>query len=176
MDGLSLALTRMLASSRIDSRPMAEKKILIVDYDKKSIEALKNIFSPYNLQVITATDGQLAYEKFVKEKPDIILLEPMLPKLHGFELVKKIREESDGETPIFVVTALYKGSQYKTEAIKSLGILEYFEKPYSGEALLNAVLNVIHDQVPIEEELPDPEDVFKKLTDLANSCKEKGKK
>ena len=155
---------------------MAEKKILIVDYDKKSIEALKNIFSPYNLQVITATDGQSAYEKFVEEKPDIILLEPMLPKLHGFELAKKIREESERETPIIIVTALYKGSQYKNKAIKSLGVVEYFEKPYNDETLLNAVLNIIHDEVPIEEELPDPEDVIKTLSDLADSFLEKGKK
>lgn len=154
---------------------MAEKKILIVDYDKKSIEALKNIFSPYNLQVITATDGQSAYEKFVEEKPDIILLEPMLPKLHGFELAKKIREESEGETPIIIVTALYKGSQYKNDAIKSLGVVEYFEKPYNDETLLNAVLNIIHDEVPIEEELPDPEDVIKTLSDLTDIFLEKGK-
>ncbi len=108
---------------------MAEKKILIVDYEKNSIEALKTIFQPYNLQIITASDGQMAYEKFIKEKPDLVLLEPMLPKLHGFELVKKIREESESETPIIIVTALYKGSQNRNEAIKSLGVLEYFEKP-----------------------------------------------
>jgi len=155
---------------------MTEKKILIVDYDKKSIEALKNIFSPYNLQVITAIDGQAAYEKFVEEKPDIVLLEPMLPKLHGFELAKKIREESEGKTPIIIITALYKGSQYKNEAIKSLGVVEYFEKPYNDETLLNAVLNIIHDEVPIEEELPDPDVVIKTLSDLANSLLEKEKK
>ena len=154
---------------------MAEKKILIVDYEKKSIEALKTIFLPFNLQIITACDGQSAYEKFFKEKPDLVLLEPMLPKLHGFELVKKIREESEGETPIIIVTALYKGSQYKNEAIKSLGVAEYFEKPYDDEALLNAVLNIIHDEVPIEEELPNPEDIIKTLSDLADSLPEKGK-
>jgi len=155
---------------------MAEKKILIVDYDKKSIEALKNDFSPYNLHVLTATDGQSAYDKFVEEKPDIILLEPMLPKMHGFELAKKIREESGGETQIIIVTALYKGSQYKNEAIKSLGVVDYFEKPYNDETLLNAVLNIIHDEVPIEEELPNPEDVIKTLSDLADRFLEKGKK
>jgi len=154
---------------------MAEKKILIVDYEKKSIEALKNIFLPYNLQIITAFDGQSAYEKFFKEKPDIVLLEPMLPKLHGFELVKKIREESEGETPIIIVTALYKGSQYRNEAIKSLGVAEYFEKPYDEQTLLNAVLNIIHDEVPIEEELPNPEDIIKTLSELADNLPEKGK-
>lgn len=155
---------------------MAEKKILIVDYEKKSIEALTNLFLPHNLQVITAVDGQAAYEKFVEEKPDIILLEPMLPKLHGFELAKKIREESGGATPIIIVTALYKGSQYRNEAKKSLGVAEYFEKPYNDETLLNAVLDIIHDEVPIEEELPDPKDIIKTLSDLADSFPEKDKK
>ncbi len=154
---------------------MAEKKILIVDYEKESIKALKNIFLPYNFQIITAFDGQSAYEKFFKEKPDIVILEPMLPKLHGFELVKKIREESEGKIPIIIVTALYKGSQYRNEAIKSLGVAEYFEKPYDDETLLNAVLNIIHDEVPIEEELPNPEDVIKTLSELADSLPDKGK-
>ncbi len=155
---------------------MAEKKILIVDYEKNSIEALKTIFQPYNLQIITASDGQMAYEKFIKEKPDLVLLEPMLPKLHGFELVKKIREESESKTPIIIVTALYKGSQYRNEAIKSLGVVAYFEKPYDDEKLLNSVLNIIHDEVPIEEELPSPEDIIKTLSDMADSLPEKGKK
>jgi len=154
---------------------MAEKKILIVDYEKNSIENLMNLFQPYNHQIITAFDGQSAYEKFKKEKPDLVLLEPMLPKLHGFELVKKIREESDTEIPVIIVTALYKGSQYKNEAIKSLGVAEYFEKPFSDEALLNAVLNIIHDEVAIEEELPNPEDIMKTLSELADSLPDKDK-
>ncbi len=154
---------------------MAEKKILIVDYEKNSIETLKTLFLPFNLQVITASDGQSAYEIFFKEKPDLVLLEPMLPKLHGFELVKKIREESEGDTPIIIVTALYKGSQNRNEAIKSLGVVEYFEKPYDDEKLLNSVLNIIHDEVPIEEELPSPEDIIKTLSELADSLPEKDK-
>ena len=154
---------------------MAEKKILIVDYEKNSIETLKTLFLPFNLQVITASDGQSAYEKFSKEKPDLILLEPMIPKLHGFELVKKIREGSEGEIPIIIVTAVYKGSQHRNEATKSLGVVEYFEKPYDDEALLNAALNIIHDEVPIEEDLPNPEDIIKTLSDLADSLPEKDK-
>lgn len=152
---------------------MSEKKILIVDYEKKSIEALKNIFVPHNLQVVAAADGQTAYEKFVEEKPDVILLEPMLPKLHGFELLRKICEEAEREVPIIIVTALYKGSQYRNEAIKSFGVAGYFEKPYDEKELMNAVLNVIHDEVSIEEELPDPEDIIKTLSDLADSIPEK---
>ncbi len=147
---------------------MVKKKILIVDYEKRSLEALKSIFLPNNFQVFTAADGQSAYEIFIEEKPDIVLLEPMLPKLHGFELAKKIREDSGGGTPIIIVTGLYKGLQYKNEAIKSLGVAEYFEKPYEDETLLNAVLNIIHNEVPIEEELPDPMDVVKTLSELAD--------
>ena len=151
---------------------MSEKKILIVDYEKKSLEAIKNLFLPYNLQIITANDGRSAFEKYTAERPDVILLEPMLPKLHGFELAKKIREDSEGKTPIIIVTALYKGAQYRKEAEKSLGVTEYFEKPYEDETLLNAVLKIIHNEVPIEEELPDPEDIIKTLSDMADSIQE----
>jgi DNA-binding response OmpR family regulator len=146
---------------------MSEKKVLIVDYDKKSIAALESLLSPYNLQVIRATDGLSAFEKFLKEKPALILLEPMLPKLHGFDLARKIRGEEGAKVPIIIITGLYKGSQYKNEAVSSFQVAGYFEKPYNGEALLKMVLSLVHDEVPVEEDLPDPESVLQKLASMA---------
>lgn len=167
------ALTRKAASSRIGSRKMPEKRILIVDYEKKSIAALANLFSPYNFHIIQATDGQAAYERFVEEKPDCVLLEPMLPKLHGFDLARKIREESGSEVPIVIITGLYKGAQFRNEAVNSFGVAEYFEKPYDDEKLLKTVLNLIHDELLIEEDLPDPEAIIQTLSEMAGKIPDK---
>ena len=152
---------------------MSEKKVLIVDYDKKSIAALESLFSPYNLQVVRATDGHSAFEKFVKEKPALIILEPMLPKLHGFDLVRKIRKEEGAKVPIIFITGLYKGPQYKNEAVNSFQVAGYFEKPYDGETLLKTVLNLVFDEVSVEEDLPDPESVFKKLSAMAGELSDR---
>jgi two-component system OmpR family response regulator len=139
---------------------MSEKKILIVDYDNKSLESLVELFSSHKLEVITATDGQMAYEKYQSESPHLIILEAMLPKIHGFELTQKIHKESKGQVPVVIVTGLYKGAQYRNEAIRSFGAAGYFEKPFEEEELVRAVFDLLHDEVHIEEELPDPDQVL----------------
>lgn len=152
---------------------MPEKKILIVDYDKKSLERLQALFNAQNMEVVTASDGQEAYEVFKKKKPDLIILEAMLPKLHGFDLTQKIYKETHGNVPVVIVTALYKGPQYKNEALRTFGASGYFEKPFSDEKLLNTVVNLLHDEVEIEEELPNPKDVTAMLKDIEKQLQKK---
>ncbi len=108
---------------------MSDQKILIVDYDAKSLESMVDLFSSYKLEIITAVDGQEAYEKYKSEGPNLIVLEAMLPKLHGFDLTQKISKETRGSIPIIIVTGLYKGAQYKNEAIRSFGAADYFSAP-----------------------------------------------
>jgi len=69
---------------------MPKKKILIVDYDAKNLESLEELFKAKGLSVVKASDGLQAYEVFKQERPDIIVLEAMLPRLHGFDLTQKI--------------------------------------------------------------------------------------
>lgn len=140
---------------------MAEKRILVVDYDPNSLQELADLVSGKNVQVVKATDGQKAYEKYRSEKPDLIILEAMLPKLHGFDLTQKIYEETKGGIPIIIVTGLYKGAQYRNEAIRSFGAAAYFEKPYDRDKLLDTVNRLLHDEVNIEDDLPDPKAVIK---------------
>jgi len=155
---------------------MTEKKILIVDYDIKSLDALVNLFLPYNIQIIKATDGQMAYDKFKSEKPDLILLEAMLPKIHGFDLTQKIFNETKGSLPVVIVTGLYKGHQYRNEALHSFGAADYFEKPYNKDALVSSVMNLLYDEINIEEELPDTEFVVSILSDMEGGKNPSSKK
>ena len=100
---------------------MTDKKILIVDYDAASLESLAGIFEPYRFQIIRASDGQQAYEKFKEESPDVVVLEAILPKVHGFDLTKRISEETHGRVPVIIVTGLYRGPQYRMEALHLWG-------------------------------------------------------
>jgi DNA-binding response OmpR family regulator len=108
---------------------MTNKKILIVDYDNGSLELLSSIFEPFRFQIVRASDGQSAYEKFKEEKPDIVILEAILPKIHGFDLTKRISEETHGRVPVIIVTGLYRGPQYRMEALSTFGAADYLEKP-----------------------------------------------
>jgi DNA-binding response OmpR family regulator len=142
---------------------MSDKKILIVDYDVRNLEEMTELFSGQKLEVITATDGKEAYEKYKSENPNLLLIEAMLPKLHGFDLTQKIFKETKGSVPVVIVTGLYKGRQYKNEAIRSFGAAAYFEKPVDTDKLVESVLNLLHDEMDFDEALPDPDEVIKLL-------------
>ena len=143
---------------------MTDKKILIVDYDAASLATLAGMVEPYKFQVVKAADGQAAYETFIEEKPDLVILEAILPKIHGFDLTKRISEETHGRVPVIIVTGLYRGPQYRMEALSTFGAADYFEKPVDGEKLLRSVMTLLNEEDEIEEDLPDAEQVIKALT------------
>ncbi len=151
---------------------MAGKKILIVDYDTKSIESLSKLFEAYKIEVMTSMDGVDAYEKFKADEPDLVLLEAMLPRLHGFDLAQKIYQDTKGRVPVIIVTAVYKGHQYRNEALRTFGASDYFEKPYDQDKLVNRVLDLIGEGGEVEEDiseipgLPDPDSVILTLTEM----------
>ncbi len=151
---------------------MAGKKILIVDYDTKSIDFLSKLFEAHKIEVMTAMDGVDAYEKFKADEPDLVLLEAMLPRMHGFDLAQKIYQDTKGRVPVIIITAVYKGHQYRNEAIRTFGVSDYYEKPYDQDKLVNRVLSLIGEREEVEEDiseipgLPDPDSVIETLTEM----------
>ena len=139
---------------------MPEKKILIVDYEPSSLEKLSKILSNLKVQIIQANDGAEAYNLFKEEKPDLVILEAILPKLHGFDLTKRIVQESKGGVPVIILTGLYKGPQYKHEAMTNLGAAEYLEKPVNPEVLMDIVNRLLSAEEDIEDVLPDIDSVI----------------
>lgn len=155
---------------------MTDKKILIVDYDAAGLASLAAMVEPGKFQVVKASDGQSAYEKFVEEKPDLVILEAILPKIHGFDLTKRISEETHGRVPVIIVTGLYRGPQYRMEALSTFGAADYFEKPVDGEKLLRSVLTLLNADEEIEEDLPDPEQVIAALAARLSPAGQSGKR
>jgi len=148
-------------------RAVTSKKILVVDIDSGAREALSQLLRPYKFQVITASDGQEAYDKFKEEKPDLIILEAILPKIHGFELTERITSETKGRIPVIIVTGAYRGPQYRNEALTSFGASDYFEKPFDREKFVNSVLNLLKEDSEIWLDLPGPDDVASFLSQKA---------
>lgn len=145
---------------------MAAKKILIVDYDPQSLESLSRLFKDFSVKIIRASDGVSGYEKFKSEKPDLVLLEAMLPKMHGFDLSLKISQESEGRVPVVIITGVYKGPQYRNEAIRSFGASDYFEKPFDEDKLKDSVSSLLSEEEDIEEDLPSPDEVLENLAEM----------
>jgi DNA-binding response OmpR family regulator len=94
------------------------KKILIVEDEKAMVEALANKFKKEGFAVIEAHDGEEGYELAVKEKPDLIMLDIIMPKLDGMGLLKKIRETDKWgmAVPIIMLTNLNDPDQVSEAA------------------------------------------------------------
>jgi len=141
---------------------MMDKKVLIIDFDQKSLFTLSKFVQSQGFQVITATDGQEGLEKFQSENPDLVIMEAMLPKLHGFDLCLKINSDLLRKAPIIIVTGVYRETLYKREALRFYGASAYFEKPWSRQELRSTILNLLikpeeeAESLPVEkQELPE---------------------
>ena len=92
----------------VDSDAMiAESKILVVDDNEQNLELLVAYLETLGCPVVTAVDGVDALEKVAAEKPDLILLDIMMPRMSGFEVCRKIKSDpTTRDTPVIMVTAL----------------------------------------------------------------------
>ena len=132
------------------------KKILLIDYDQSALASLQGILIKEGYQVVTAGDGQAGWDKFNRESPDLVLMEAMLPKVHGFELCQRITSERNSQTPVFIMTGVYKDRVYRTEALRTYGASEYFEKPLKMAELLASIEAVLGKPVTKSAAEPTP--------------------
>ena len=120
------------------------KKILLVD-DSKTILMMERMIltkGPYDL--VTACDGEEAIDKAFAEKPDLILMDVVMPKLNGFEACRRIRsEEATQTTPIIMVTT--RGEVQNVEAGFASGCNDYVTKPINTTELLSKLRNYLGD-------------------------------
>ena len=135
---------------------MGKKKILVVDYDQSVLVNLQQILTKEGYEVILAGDGQVAWDKYNVEDPDLVLMEAMLSKIHGFELCQRITSVHERRVPVFIMTGVYKDRVYRTEALRSYGASEYFEKPLKMAEILTSIEAVIGKSEP-EQPAPEPE-------------------
>ncbi len=106
---------------------MKSKKILIIDDDPIIFKTLGDFLSEEGFQVISAIDGLSGLEKAQKEKPDLIVLDIILPRKNGYEVLEEIKkEESLKKTPVILLTNL--GSLNDVEKAVKLGAVTYLVK------------------------------------------------
>lgn len=121
---------------------MAKKKILLVDDERDLVEAVKFRLEANDYDVIAAYDGQEALDKARKEKPDLIILDLMLPKMDGYKVCAMLKRDSRYSTiPIIMFTARAGDSDAKLG--KEMGADAYITKPFEPKALLDTIKELI---------------------------------
>ncbi len=112
-----------------------ERKILVVDDEKPIVDILRYNLEKDGFSVIEASDGAKGLELALSAKPDLILLDIMLPKMDGFDVCKKVREKSD--VPIIMITA--REEEVDKVLGLELGADDYITKPFSVRELMARV-------------------------------------
>ena len=127
---------------------MADYTILLIDYDPRSIHKMQDALEGAGYRVEVAKDGEAGIKAFEELRPDLTLVEAMIPKMHGFEVCRRLKDSDHGkESPVLIVTAVYKGRKYRFEARHHYGSDGYLEKPIGNEELVGAVRSFL----PTEE-------------------------
>lgn len=102
------------------------KKILIVEDDKFLVRALSDKLKLEGYTPITAFEGEDGLEALRKEKPDLVLLDLVMPKMNGFQFLEEIKNDSKLKATVIVLSNL--GQQEDIEKAKNLGAVDYLVK------------------------------------------------
>ncbi len=126
-------------------------RILIVDDNKENIDLIAYFLKPQNYQIFTAMDGVAALTQVENTKPDIILLDIMLPKMDGFQVCERIKKNVETRfIPVIMITAL-KELKDKIRSLE-VGADDFISKPFENVELLTRVKSLLrikryHDQL-----------------------------
>lgn len=128
---------------------LAEDEIALAKIIKDSLE------SRHEFRITLAADGNKALELYQKQKPDIMVLDVMMPQMDGFTLAKMIRQ-IDTRTPILFLTARSSVDDLVTGFY--LGGNDYLKKPFDMEELIVRIQALLHRPISISE--PKNQEVF----------------
>jgi len=131
----------VVASVRVLPGPA---RVLVVD-DEPAIRMLvQRALQHKGYTVDVAADGQEALDKVRASPPDLLLLDAMLPKVHGFEVARQVRSDAaTRHVPIVIMTAVYRGWRFAQDARESYGAEDYIEKPFRVDELLHRLEAVL---------------------------------
>jgi DNA-binding response OmpR family regulator len=112
------------------------KTILIVDDDYELSDGLRTVLERQGYRVFQARDGQQGKQVIYQHRPDLVILDMMMPRMGGYPVLEHFRDKTDAP-PIIMITA-NEGSRHKAYA-EYLGVVDYIRKPFAMERLLEAV-------------------------------------
>ncbi len=115
-------------------------KILVVDDEDDIRRMLRRVLVERGYQVVEAARGTEALQAVREHAPDLILLDAMLPEIHGFDICRRIKgSQKYGHIPIIMVSAVYRGWRFAEDLRQSFGVHAFLEKPFKITDVLSAI-------------------------------------
>jgi DNA-binding response OmpR family regulator len=133
-------------TSPLGNDPTAQgqnRLVLVVDDEEDIRRLLKRVLVDRGYRVVEADRGTTALRLVKEHVPDLIILDAMLPELHGFEICRRIKgSQKYGQIPIIMISAVYRGWRYAEDLKQNYGVDAYIEKPFRITEVLKAVEQV----------------------------------
>lgn len=115
-------------------------RVLVADDSRVIRSLLAEVLRERGLDVIEVSNGREALDEALASRPELLILDALMPLLSGFEVLSKLRERLPSYRPkVFMVTAVYKSRRWESEARTQYEVDEYMEKPLEPERLLAAL-------------------------------------
>jgi DNA-binding response OmpR family regulator len=121
------------------------KIILIVDDDLELSDGLRVVLERLGHKIIQARDGQQGKQMVYQHRPDLMILDMMMPRMGGYPVLEHFKGKTDAP-PVIMITA-NEGSRHKAYA-EYLGVTDYIRKPFAMERLLEAVNRALNPKAP----------------------------
>ena len=113
-------------------------KILVVNSDPMVVTLVKDVLTAQGYKVITASDGKPGLEAAQKERPDLVLLDIMMPGMDGYSVASQLKADTQtAKIPVVMLTAI--GFDLNKELALQLGALDYVVKPFDIKHLLDVI-------------------------------------
>lgn len=119
------------------------KKIMIVDDEESLIELVTAVLEQEGYEIITAMNGEEALERLKTDKPNLILLDMMMPGMSGREVCERIRKDSKTKDLKVAFLTVAKFSEAGEGVLKYLKVLDYITKPFDNADLVKRVKKMV---------------------------------
>lgn len=137
------------------------RRVLVVDDEPEIRTLLERALAAAGFEVESAPDGEEALARIAAHPPALVLLDAMLPRIHGFEVARRLRADPRTRAvPVIMMTAVYRGWRFAQDAREAYGAEDYVEKPFRMPDLLKRIEGVLEATAAREKARPSGGDLM----------------
>lgn len=118
---------------------MTNKKILLVDDEKNLRILVKEVLEEEGFKVTAVASGMECLERLKKTKPDLIIMDMMMPKMNGYDTIKEIRKNPKNESIKIVVLTVSKVADAAKFQLSKYNVSDYINKPFDNKELIERI-------------------------------------
>jgi len=134
-----------------------KKRVLVVEDDPGTRQLLSAILGEFGVEVYEAARDEEGFQRFLELGPDLLFIDVLLPRRGGLALLRRIRGVRGGkDVPVFVMSAVYRGADIRTEAVDQLGAIDFLKKPFQIEQVRERARQILAEVQPAGPEAVTP--------------------